>query len=146
MDEPPFAGDLLDQVEIVAVAGQHRDARSGSGQKDQRVVEASIALMRLETLGTGQSPRDNPGGDPYVRIGAEYPIGRDGIQNRYIMVALFAPTRMCRIRIADAGGQFSEAHGIVEKQGGIDNRTRRVRKCSGGAHDINVRIDDEPVA
>src|ERR1700689_556065 len=69
MDELACWGELLDQVEFVAVRGQYWDARLRGRQEYQRVVQAFLALIRLETLRARQRARDHPGirPDPSVR-------------------------------------------------------------------------------
>jgi len=50
MDEPTLRGDLLDEVEFVPIPGQNRNSRLRGSQEDQRIVQAFLALVRLEAL------------------------------------------------------------------------------------------------
>ena len=67
VDEPSLGRDLLDQVELVTVRGQHRQPRLCGGKQDQSIVEALLALGRLVALRPRQRSRDQPRLDPDVR-------------------------------------------------------------------------------
>ncbi len=101
MDELPLGRELLDQVELVAVCGQHRNARLRRGQKNQRVVQALLALVWLEPLRPRERARDDAGVRPDLRIGRHQPAGRNAGEQLGIVVLQRRPTWSRRIGIRD---------------------------------------------
>ena len=100
-DEPAHGGDLLDEIEPVAVRGQHRDARLGGNQENQRVVQAFVALVRLETLRAREQARDHPGIHPHLRVGRQQPARRDGREQLAVTVPRRRPAGSRRIGVGD---------------------------------------------
>jgi hypothetical protein len=59
---------LLDQVELIPVRGQDRDAGLRGSQEDEHIIQAFLALMRLETLRACKRARDHTGIRPDLSV------------------------------------------------------------------------------
>ncbi len=73
VEECPARGDLLDHVELNTVRGDDRQSPFRRSQIDQRVVQAFLALMRLEVLAAGERSGDHPREMPRLGVWNEQP-------------------------------------------------------------------------
>lgn len=66
MNKCTARGELLNEVELIAVGGKDRQTSFGGCQEDERIVETLFALMSLKTLGAGERACDQAGFYPNV--------------------------------------------------------------------------------
>ncbi len=143
VDELPLGSELLDQVELDAVRGQHRDACLGGRQEDECIVQALLALMRLKPLRPRQRAGDDPGVGPDLRIGCHQPAGRNAREQLRVMILHRRPTRSRRIGVGDTARQFRKGHRTVEQQRLIDRRSHGRSKAPSRTADVDIRVEHE---
>ena len=129
MDELTLAGELLDEIEFVPVCRQHGNANLCRGQKNQRIVQALLTLIRLKPLRSGQRASDDAGIRPDLRIRRHQPAwGNAGEQFR-VMILDRQPTRPRWICVGDTTGEFRKGDRAVEQECLVDDsRTSGARR------------------
>ncbi len=77
MDELTLRGDLLDKVEFIPIPGQNWNPRLCGRQEDQRIIQAFLALIRLEALRPRECAGDHAGISPDLCVRFEQPDSWD---------------------------------------------------------------------
>ena len=93
MDESAVRGELLDGIELGPVRGQQREPGLRCRQEDEGVVQAFLALMPLEALGSRQRARDQARFGPDIWVGGQQSSRAKGTRRRRVEETLDAGIR-----------------------------------------------------